>query len=1321
MKRKILGMGMLFGVMTQQAMAQEAPNVANSAQQTAGAQSEGKLMNTPVNLFTGVPDISVPIYQYDGADGMRLNISLNYNAGGIQVGEQGGMIGLGWSMSSGGSVTRIIRGAPDDMPTTGYMYAGAIPADYRADGSKYYYDSLDAQQDIFMFNCGAGAGKFYIGKNGQIAIVPDSKLSITYTTGNLLDENSVSFNGITSFTIRGEDGTRYIFADWETSKIFAQGTAVTGDGSVNYVKSNYTNKTYTSAWYLTKIIAPFSTDTIYFKYSLLKANASFTLAQTAFVKNSTQTTSIIYKPNSSNFSQTRRLDSITLPAGKKIKFGYFYNYWNSQPVSNGTTITYKYFDSGLVLNTIGIYDSILRKGYQLRHIANTGISVDPQVSNDGYKYLYAVIPFTAKEKLPGYRFIYNSFTDVTPQNPLTESKEELNNNARDHWGYFNGKYNPKGIFPQMTGITNGADRSPDASKALMNSMMYTYLPGGGYIYYEYEQNDHVPYTKSSQQVTVNTNYTTTTNITLTDIVSNQRNINITLSNNSVDRSGTAPLTGTCNLSCSIVDAATGTTTYATFTCNLYELFYTGFKTWSFNLASGTYKLKTVLNGGGTVSGSFPVVFNWENKLTDNTTTATPCGGIRVKRITRTNAIDDPLPVVTEYKYVNTDGKSSGYLGEAPKYDYAYRDKFVSVSTTITDYTAVSSEPVSQMVYAQGSPVGYTRVEAIKGTATNNIGKEVYEFTGPNDVQSNYSTASDPYGPVDMKDWGLGLPERITVYDNTGRLLKSTGNTYSFINTNWNNSNFKSIKLNHICSIRVPYLDDYLVSGRVFNAQEYYPAGGRTVLTATADTVFHPDGSTQVNSKTFTYDAVYFNNIEKITTSYDRNRGLSLETRIYYPYDYTLAGTTTIGKLKDSSISVIPISTEKWIVGDANPRMLSAEITDLTQTAQGYIRPSAIYSLESNAPIAQTTIGTFNASSLVRNTTWLKQQATMPLYDAEGNPLQTTKTVSGQSESVIMDYGNRYAIAKVSNAAYTDVAYTSFESDGSGNWTINSTARDAANYITGKKGYNIAGGTVVKTGLQTGTTYLVTLWAKSGAAVTINGTSAGSSISTHKGWNLYSKTVTGVTTVTISGTGIIDELRLHPKDANMITTTYEPNVGATTVCDANNTIVYTEYDNLNRPFITRDNDGNILKRMGYSDTTMTLSVSPVWGNTQSVTWSGCNYDSAQQDNNLFSFTYKKITSGIKTGANCCQANNNAQLYPRYKMINSVCENAQRWNTSSSYVKITYPDNTVAWKWRCRYYYKWSDGSRSDADITTTTVFEDYEEFNSASCPLGLVND
>ncbi|OMP80003.1 hypothetical protein [[Flexibacter] sp. ATCC 35208] len=110
------------------------------------------------------------------------------------------------------------------------------------------------------------------------------------------------------------------------------------------------------------------------------------------------------------------------------------------------------------------------------------------------------------------------------------------------------------------------------------------------------------------------------------------------------------------------------------------------------------------------------------------------------------------------------------------------------------------------------------------------------------------------------------------------------------------------------------------------------------------------------------------------------------------------------------------------------------------------------------------------------------------------------------------------------------------------------------------------------------TYIVSYWSKTGSA-TVNGATASSSFS-KKGWNYFEHKVTGVASVTVTGSLTIDELRLYPADAKMTTNTYDPLVGITSQCDPANRVAYYEYDGIGRLKVLRDMDGNVLRVHDY---------------------------------------------------------------------------------------------------------------------------------------------
>ena len=71
-----------------------------------------KYTEVPVSKYTGVPDISIPIYNIK-LNGLQIPISLSYHSNGFRVNEEAGWTGLGWSLNAGGSIVQVVNGYDD--------------------------------------------------------------------------------------------------------------------------------------------------------------------------------------------------------------------------------------------------------------------------------------------------------------------------------------------------------------------------------------------------------------------------------------------------------------------------------------------------------------------------------------------------------------------------------------------------------------------------------------------------------------------------------------------------------------------------------------------------------------------------------------------------------------------------------------------------------------------------------------------------------------------------------------------------------------------------------------------------------------------------------------------------------------------------------------------------------------------------------------------------------------------------------------------------------------------------------------------------------
>jgi hypothetical protein len=187
------------------------------------------------------------------------------------------------------------------------------------------------------------------------------------------------------------------------------------------------------------------------------------------------------------------------------------------------------------------------------------------------------------------------------------------------------------------------------------------------------------------------------------------------------------------------------------------------------------------------------------------------------------------------------------------------------------------------------------------------------------------------------------------------------------------------------------------------------------------------------------------------------------------------------------------------------------------------------------------------------------------------------------------YGsNGLTIAKVDNAVNDHIAYGAFEDNNSGNWTVNTGGvQSEANKvsITGKGFYNLAVAGVSKSfSGSPNKNFIVSYWSRNGAQ-TVNG--SGPSLTGRTvvvsgyTWVYYQHLLVNPGSISVNGSGIIDELRLYPEDARMVTYTYLPLVGMSSMCDINNRISYYEYDAFNRLLLVRDQDWNVVKTYEYN--------------------------------------------------------------------------------------------------------------------------------------------
>lgn len=481
--------------------------------------SLGQYGDIPVNLSSGIPQISVPVIKFTDKD-INLDVSLSYHASGIKVDEEASWVGLGWALNAGGMITREVRGIPDGYTYSGLQSRTSIPDfagnTYDDISIKNYLDQVkyklrdgdmgvtDNGSDIFYYNFNGRSGRFFLNgtANAILAQYEDFKIEFVPEAKNNA-ANPLYVGG--DFIITDERGFVYEFKDHET---------------VDYRYN--TGKSYTSSWYLSKIKSP-SGGQLTFEYA-----AGGTIALQYQKRRFSEAYFVVNQNNPDHYLPeqyaTTYLDSDELISGIVLK---------KITSSSGNYLEF-------VTSTNARKDSESLSNNQLDFIVLKDKN-NRQVKKFRFDYSYfeanksrqiPVEQFSNKHCL-NYRLRLDSFREIgvndigqSPyrfeyygdNDPNTDDLYTLPSRlspCQDHWGYYNNSNN-KTIFPsnpqnypfriddwalQLTpsgegyggtgpsfayGVPNGGTREPVAEAVKACALNKIIFPTGGYTRFEFE-------------------------------------------------------------------------------------------------------------------------------------------------------------------------------------------------------------------------------------------------------------------------------------------------------------------------------------------------------------------------------------------------------------------------------------------------------------------------------------------------------------------------------------------------------------------------------------------------------------------------------------------------------------------------------------------------------------------------------------------------------------------------------------------------------------------------------------------------------------------
>lgn len=443
----------------------------------------------------------------------------------------------------------------------------------------------------------------------------------------------------------------------------------------------------------------------------------------------------------------------------------------------------------------------------------------------------------------------------------------------------------------------------------------------------------------------------------------------------------------------------------------------------------------------------------------------------------------------------------------------------------------------------------------------------------------------PLAPLQV-DFRRGRNMGEETYDSTGVLLQNINNQYAEVvdETKWIRGFklFRSLRNTQNTST----LGNYYDYNDAMAFYKLHTGISHLIQTVTKN---YKDNKVFTTTTTYAYESAY--HTLQTSDSTINSQGDVLVKKSYYSFDYanTATGDNVFGKLKARNM-LLPVATRLW----KNNKLLSGTITQFKDFAtvgtDTLINPAKIYALDVSSSLTPAQAGENIALSgqlptLIPNTNFIEKANFN--FDGTTGKILEQKLTNDKKQTLIWDNQLQMPMATVDNSATTDASYSSFETAATGNWTYTGSYAVAdATAPTGSNVYTVnASVPLSKPGLTIGKQYILSYWMKTGATVTIAGGTQTNSITgsvVNTSWTFKQVTITATaTTVSITGSGYIDEVRLYPVNAQMTTYSYDSILRLKSQCSASNMISQYEYDSFNRLIDIKDQYGNILKAFEYN--------------------------------------------------------------------------------------------------------------------------------------------
>ncbi len=1175
--------------------------------QSPNAASFTKYGYTPVSTYTGIPKISIPVWDLKAGD-IEMPISLSYHAGGIKVEDIASWVGLGWNLNVGGVITRQVKELPDFeyRPMNKFDYNSVVQDE---DVSFSHFErkvdryTKDAQPDIFTYNFNGYVGQFIKDSyNGTCILLNNNRnLKIEYKFDN----------GNVYFEVTTPNGILYQFKDTETQEVWVKTLLTKNEDPKVWLGMGDYKYECVSAWYLTKIKSCKTGHTISFDYDDQYEEITVYSEPTAYY----------YYPYdlriNPSTSTKRCTQGVVMQSNLRL---------TNITTSNNTSINFipktrkdLYPGGGKALSRINVkYDGNNIRSFLFNH---DYFCVEGKNVSNAYPYelrlkLSSFCELGNLDSKPCYEFDYNETHKLPPRNnipffPMEFDDDEryMGSYAKDFLGYYNGK----------------KDNTTFKEKLKL----------------EYLQRSYTLYIFSLNPIKVTEDKYRTRYVQYTDT-----NI-VYISEPGADKS---PSLEHCQAyTLNEITYPTGAKTQYSYELHDYSHIGTEYK--GKDLDFPGLRIKDIKNIHPDGSIENHRTFYYNELYEDNTNTDISSGAL-VKEINQHqetwiikhyNNTDGGYADVQEGRtYVNMSNKgmrdvydyTGGFIGYSTvKEDlngngfiiYHYMNSNTSLcsdyflSKLIKYYNSSGTEIKGKYILPfpnESFSEGWISFVNRRGLLTNKIylDNDLY----PEKEERNV------YRYIDNEDVYYGMERYIINKEDPSFFLL---NLYSF-----------SSRFSELSSTSTKYYhknaSGYRTSSRNFEENYLYNDYG------------------QISKKTFynSTDPKKTVTYYKYASDYDN---LNMDNAQYSPY------AEGIKTMKENNYINKPLEIINKTKSGDEEKVIGAKFynykkkTINSQTDEYIITLDESKTLEISSPV----ISGFNHSKIVYNDVLNKYTIDIDdMYKHEntyqtnrfGNVIQVRKK-NGSFTSFLWAYKNTYPIAKVNDAEYTDIFHTSFEDTDHPNVKLDVHAK------TGKKVCEIPPSSFWPANIDMGRIHFNREYIFQGSFKTSN-QFTGSAAMVIKVWGqsfnlmdwlpVYITNTQGewkqyqleINTDDYKGLGwieleiynpngnefiLVDEVRFHPANAQMNTYTYDPLIGMTSETDANNQTTYYLYDGLGRLQYIKDNEKNILEKYDYH-----------YANQEDIEIYDCEDVAVEVENDAnYMYRVNFLVTGLDEGTGC----------------------------------------------------------------------------------------